>query len=98
MCIDLEQGVGEHGEQGGLVVATLCGELAVPIAALCALPDAADEPLARVALDVQDQVADAVRSLGRSPPEIVVAEWCTGELDARQVLVEQVVARGVEKS
>ena len=53
------------------------------------LADAADDPLGDVAAQVQNEIANAVRSLVRSPPEISIGEPLQAPFDFQQVFSEQ---------
>src|SRR5205085_5601452 len=53
----------------------------------------ADDPLPRVAFEVKQEVADAVRLLARAPPDLLVVQALEAALDLGQVLAEQVKPR-----
>ena len=67
---------------------TLC-EFCVAIALVRLPADSADDPLARVAAEVQDQVADAVRFFIRTPPDLLVRQLLKTALDLRQIVTQQ---------
>ena len=48
-----------------------------------------NNPLSRVAAEVQHEVADTVRLLVRAPPDLFVSQTLKTALDLRQVLVKQ---------
>src|SRR6185503_12418372 len=68
-------------------------ELLLPLSPMGCSTNPADDPLAEVAVEMQDQIADAVRLVVGSPPHVLGRKSVDGLLDAGQIAVHEELAR-----
>jgi hypothetical protein len=71
----------------GLIHAGLRIELMLPVTHIRLSTHAADNPLSNVAIEVEDQIADAVGGLVGSPPDVLNRQSLDCLLDARHIAV-----------
>src|SRR5256885_10495215 len=70
----------------------------LPLATIRRAADAAHNPLPRVARQMTQQIADAVRLFARAPPSLLVSQTLQTAFDLRQVVSQKQRARLVYKS
>jgi len=72
-------------------------EFWVAIAGVGLWADAANDPLARVSAEVQDQIADTVWLFISSPPDLRVSQLFQAALNLRQIIAQQKLRRMSDK-
>lgn len=73
-------------------------ELRISHARVSRAANTRNNPLPRVSTQVQHEVADAVRLLVRSPPDLFVTQTLETAFDFRQILLDEKLARAGKKS
>lgn len=72
-------------------------ELLLPLANIRVSTEAADDPLSNVAIEVEDQIADAVGCRVGSPPDVLNRQSLDCLLDPRYVAVGQEPSRLIDE-
>src|SRR5262249_48382083 len=77
--------------------ALTCGKFLCAMPLECFTADARHDPLSKVAVQMQQQVADAVRSFIRTPPQSLLRQRVDSETKFRGIFAREIVARAIDE-